>query len=104
MPKIVHELIAETAKGMAKALFEQLCLDNHYYATQVKTGLVTEDSFVEFTYGQLIEQARTTLAGMLAGGYPESLKEQILDALVKDAELPRKRNFHPGKLGSDVVH
>jgi hypothetical protein len=103
MPKVVHELIAETAKDMAKALFEELCKDNHWYTSQVKSGLVTEASFVEFTYGQLIEQARTTLAGMLGGGFPEDLKAVIFDALVKDSELPRKRNFHEGKLGSKLV-
>lgn len=93
MPKICHHLVAETAKGMARALYEELSLDNHWHKNSP-----TEDAFVEFMWPGLIEQARHTLAGMLAGGHPEELKNEILDALVKDASLPRRRNVHQGKL------
>jgi hypothetical protein len=87
VPIIAHELVAATAKGMAECLYEELAKDNVFYKNNPD-----QKKFVNMMYPILIEQARTTLAGMLGGGFPEALKEQIHDALVKDSTLPRKRN------------
>ena len=95
MPKIVHHLVKTTAEGMARALFEELSLDNHWH----KNSGFTEEAFVTLMAPGLIEQARHTLAGMLGGGFPDEVKNEILDALVKDNSLPRRRNAHKGKMG-----
>jgi hypothetical protein len=87
VPIIVHELVASTAKGMAECLYEELARDNTFFKNNPD-----RKKFVDLMYPILVEQARTTLAGMLGGTMDETLKEQIHDALVKDSTLPRKRN------------
>ncbi len=92
MPKIVHHLIADTAKAMAQELYEELAHDNVFYQNNPD-----QTKFVDMMYPLLLEQARAMLATMLGEGYPEHLKPTIMDALTKDNTLPRGRNISPAK-------
>jgi hypothetical protein len=78
-----HKLVAETAKEMAAAVYEELAKRNEWYALNP-----SQKAFVEATYGSLIEQARQVLANMLASNsVPLEQKEAIFEALVLDKTL-----------------
>lgn len=87
-----HKMIAETAQSMAHELYDALMKKNGWYAVWKLTHSnmgpkALEAAFVKKTWPKLLGQARATLAGMLTGPLDEGLKEQILDALIKDNSL-----------------
>lgn len=91
-----HHLIAETAKDMARELYAKVMQDNDVYADWKAqcndiTPELAERMFVKMTWPNLVEQARATLAAMLAQPIAEVLKDQISDALIKDNGLKRGR-------------
>jgi len=79
---IAHKLVMRTAREMAGAVYEVCARDNAWYKLNP-----SQPHFINVTWPKLIPQARATLARMLAMNYPESLKAEIADALIKDAEL-----------------
>jgi hypothetical protein len=86
-----HKMVAETARGMAEAVYEELARDNDWYKMNPDRAV-----FIEAAYGSLIAQARQVLAKMLESltVAPEQ-KELIFEALVLDKSL---------KGGRDVIH
>lgn len=81
-----HKLIAETAKSLARSIYEHNAKrDNEFFAQ------VDEETFVSRSWPGLVEDARTTLVNMLAGSYPEALKEEIAQAIILDNTLTRGR-------------
>ena len=101
MPKIerhCHFLIKETAQGICHELFDQLMKDDMLFGLWKKRnpGCTTkqlETKFVARMWGkpEALAGARATLATMLNHPIDEVLKNQILDALVKDNTLRRGR-------------
>ena len=96
MPKHAHKLVYKTARDMAGALYEEVMHDNVNFTTfkALNPGLTPKQlqaKFIAAATPRLLDQARSTLAQMLAGNYPEHLKAAINDALVKDASLMRGR-------------
>lgn len=94
--KHCHKLVAETAKGLANDLYEDLMGHNELYSKWKAThpslnadGL--RRAFVARNWNRLVEPARTTLALMLRGEIDNAAKEQIYEALVLDATLIRGR-------------
>ena len=81
-----HHLIASTAKEMAGSMYDDMALDNAFYA-QCKRQGVTRGKFIAKLWPTLLEQARSTLADMLTIGPDSPLKETISDALIKDKSL-----------------
>jgi|SRR5882724_10376816 len=91
-----HKLVAQTAKEMAGALYEEVMRDNTLWANWKAqcpdlTPPRLQAMFIELMWPKLIEQARATLAKLLATPLSESLKQQITDALIKDNTLMRGR-------------
>ena len=90
--KHCHKLIAETAKEMAAAAVGEMLEDDKIY-TQAKvkwpdlTLKQLEATLIKNTWPNLIEQARATLAKLLATNIDESLKDQIANALILDNSL-----------------
>ena len=89
---VAHKLIAETAREMAAELFEHAMVHNERFRAwrEASDNLPTEAirrRYVEMAYPKLIEQARATLAALLAQPIDESLKKTIADALVLDNAL-----------------
>lgn len=88
-----HPLLRATAIEMAGDLYDLMMKNNVQYAEwkrmhpDLKSAGELEIRFLELKWPELIEDARTTLAGMLAGNASEELKIQIHDALVKDNPL-----------------
>lgn len=88
-----HKLVKETAQSMAKALYDSMCSrSNAFYEANP-----SETVFVAGLWPTLVEEARATLVDMLAGGYPDALKEEIAAAIIADNTLTRGR---PQRLAS----
>lgn len=91
-----HKMVAAVAKEAAGQLYERLMGENKFYEEWRRqnpdaTPKQLERRFIEKNWGKCLEFARATLAAMLRGPYPDSLKEEIVDALSKDATLIRGR-------------
>ena len=91
-----HKMVAEVAKASAHELYDKLMGDNLYYDEWKRQNpecspKELERRFVAKNWGKCLDFARATLAAMLRGPYPDVLKEDILDALSKDASLRRGR-------------
>lgn len=90
-----HKLVAKTAKEMAEELYEQVMSNNALYAHW--KGICPELNpnilrikFIRLMIPNLLDAARATLAKLLTGTMDERLKDQISDALIKDAALGRR--------------
>lgn len=88
-----HPLLRATAIEMAGDLYDLMMKNNQQFAEwkrlhpDLGTLAELEIRFIELKWPELIEDARATLARMLAGGASEELKTTIHDALVKDNPL-----------------
>lgn len=90
----VHPLVLKTAKEMAETLFEAYAQDNVMYAQFRRHGWTERRIrrvFVARVAPRLYEEARQTLAGILAGDYPQLMKDEVYDALCKDNLLRANR-------------
>jgi hypothetical protein len=81
----VHRLIASTAMSMAAELYDTMAQDDEWYKQHR-----SQKKFVRTQWPKLINDARTTLGGMLHAnsGMSEMAKAEIYEALVLDASLP----------------
>jgi hypothetical protein len=93
-----HPLLRATAIEMAGDLYDLMMKNNQQWAEWQKLHPELEGNlaqleirFLELKWPELLEDARTTLAGMLAGNASEELKMAIHDALVKDNPLRLRR-------------
>jgi hypothetical protein len=78
-----HALVKKTAEEMAGVWYDETAFhDNAFYA-QWKSG----DEFIRHHWGMFVKPARETLAKMLAGNYPEAMKNEIYEALQLDGLL-----------------
>jgi hypothetical protein len=96
MPAHCHKMVAEIAKEAAGQLYERLMGEDIYYKEWRRqnpdcTAKELERRFIAKNWGKCIDFARATLATMLNGPLPDSLKDEIVDALSKDASLRRGR-------------
>lgn len=87
-----HELVAETAKGMAHELWEGLMSQNKAFSEYKAiypdaTTKELEEIFVNNLWPKLTESARSTLASMLNQHISDDLKDQISSALILDNPL-----------------
>lgn len=80
-----HILIERTAKDMAEALYEIDMKNNRLYGRF--RGKEGKRKYILALYPQLIDQARTTLAKLLATNISEVLKTEIYDALELDGQF-----------------
>lgn len=82
--KYAHKLIAETAKEIAAAAYEDMALDNTFYQMWPN-----QKKFVNKQHRTFIRAAREALAKMLGmPEYSEEIKEEIFQALLLDRALP----------------
>jgi hypothetical protein len=93
-----HPLLRATAIEMAGELYDLMMKNNEQWSEwknmhpEFGGNLAQlEIRFLELKWPELIEDARATLAGMLATNISEDLKQQIFDALVKDQGLRMAR-------------
>lgn len=82
--KLAHKLVADTAKEMAGAFYEDAARDNAFYK-----HYPSQNFFVNREHHRFIDMAKQQLSLMLGrNDIPEWQKEIIFDALVKHASLP----------------
>ena len=92
-----HPLLRATAIEMAGELYDLLMKNNEQFGEwkklhpELKSLAELEIRFLELKWPELLEDARATLAQMLAGNLSEELKSTIHDALVKDNPLRMAR-------------
>lgn len=83
--KYAHKLVAETAAGLAGAIYDECAQINEWYHLNP-----SRDNFVRTVAPDLIRQARDVLAEMLGrSDVPQPEKDIIYEALLRDAALPR---------------
>jgi hypothetical protein len=92
-----HKLIRDTARDMAEELYEVVMKNNAIYEHWKRccpelTRDIARALFVDMMYPKLIEEARATLAALLAtNAIDEHRKTVIYDALVQDEPLRQRR-------------
>lgn len=86
---IAHKLIADTAWAMANVVYDELCSKhNDFYAKYRSAG--AKRMWLMHCAPTLREEARQVLAQQLRDpNTSQEAKDIILDALTKDATLPR---------------
>lgn len=85
--RITHKLIAQTAKELAGAYYEiKAGESNEFYKMWPN-----QRHFISRRFRTFIPTAREVLVSMLAGNYPDAMKEEIFEALQKDAALNPSR-------------
>ena len=103
-----HHLIAKTARGIAGAFYEIAMGENNAVYSEWKkmnselSPKAMEQKFIDLFWGKFIDQARATLSSMLDGDHPEPLKQQILDALIRDNALRRGKPTSPLSSGTKL--
>ena len=86
--KFAHEMVAEVAKGMAGAWYEEAAHDNEFFAFYP-----SQHAFIKREWHRFVPAAKAQMSVMLSSsGVPEQQKELIFDALVKHASLPGNIN------------
>lgn len=95
-----HKLVAETAQGMAREVWDKIMTTRgdifaRWKAQPDNEGLSTkelEDKFCAKLWPTLLDEARTTLGAMLSNPSIDPLqKEQIYESLCLDSTLLRGR-------------
>jgi hypothetical protein len=82
-----HKMVAETAKKMAEEVYESWASrSNEFYAEHR-----TLEQYVNSCWALYLDAARASLAQLLTTNMDEVLKNEIHDALIKDATLRRGR-------------
>lgn len=106
-----HYQVVEVAKGLAGALYERVMQsDNSDYSDWKElnpdcNAKELELRFITLFYPKLLGEARATMAKMLATPISETLKDQIVEALILDKSLMRGRAAMPTLLGdTSYVH
>lgn len=90
---MVHKLVADTAKGLAKEHYDQLALNNRFYKAHPN---VEHFSFRKWPL--YVDMARQILTEMLnLPQYDQATKDLIADALFKDGAVNPKRMAEPAK-------
>jgi hypothetical protein len=82
-----HKLIAKTAMEMAQEVYEK----NASRSNEFYEKYPDREAYVSSCWALYLDAARTTLAQLLTTNMEESLKEQIHEALIRDATLRRGR-------------
>jgi hypothetical protein len=105
-----HKMVRSVAKEAAGQLYETVMGDNKIFEEWKRQNpgaspKQLELRFIERNWGKCVQFARTTLTCMLRqNNIPESVKEEILDALVKDASLTRGRQLGQQILSVPTIH
>ena len=82
-----HKLVAKTAQEMAHEVYEKNAgRSNDFYAKYPD-----RDAYVKECWPLYLDAARATLAQLLTTNMEDNLKDQIHEALIKDATLRRGR-------------
>lgn len=88
MSKYAHKLVAQVAREMAGAVYDEAAVNNEWYALNP-----SRKRFVRNVAPDLVMEARKVLAEMLGrNDTNEREKAEIYEALMMDSALPRGAN------------
>lgn len=82
-----HKLVAKTAMEMAQEIYEK----NASRSDEFYAKYPDREAYVSSCWALYLDAARATLAQLLTTNMEESLKEEIHEALIRDATLRRGR-------------
>ena len=110
MPKIIHNLIHKTAQAIAREAYEAIAHDNTFYAEWPN-----REGFVQANWKMFVDQARTALLKMLeqAPGsdptnptyaYPQVVRNEVFDALLKDGAQRSNPNDAPVRSRTRILN
>jgi hypothetical protein len=97
MTKATHNLIATTAKNIAREAYESIAHDNTFYAEWPN-----REGFVRRNWPMFVDAAREALLKILAGDYPAAMKEPIYEAMLIDGSM-KAENTQPAPKGT-LIH
>ena len=83
---LAHKMVAKVAKELAGAFYDELAKVNDFYAQNPDAS-----AWIALAWPAFLDEARATLAKMLATQIAENLKDDITDALVMDNTLRASR-------------
>jgi hypothetical protein len=92
-----HRLVAETAVGIAEAMFPDYMAANNELWKAFRAHMTEKEArvvFVKQAAPQLLEEARLTLTDMLSQPddvVPVKVKDEIAEALIKDTDFRANR-------------
>lgn len=90
---VVHKMIADTAKGIAREQWETLAKQNRFYKLWPQP-----EPFVVKHWPDYLPLARVTLTGMLGSPkYDQATKDVIYEVLLKDGAVNPKKMAEPEK-------
>lgn len=90
---VVHKMIADTAKGLAREQWEVLARQNAFYRRYPNV-----DVFERICWPQYVPMARQILTAMLGSPkYDTHFKDTIMDALLRDGAVNPKKMAEPEK-------
>lgn len=88
---VVHKMIADTAKGIAREQWATLARHNAFYKAWPEP-----EPFVAYHWPKYIDTARFILVGMLGSPkYDQHTKDQIFDAVLRDGAVNPKTMAKP---------
>lgn len=79
-PRHCHKMVRDVAKAMAADFYETAAKDNLFYKQ-----FPSQKQYVHDKWGAFVDVARENMAKMLAGNYPEVMKQSIYEALQYNA-------------------
>lgn len=91
MPKVIHHLIAKTAKEIALEAYESLAHDNEFHRQWPR-----RDVFVRRNWTMFVGDARNALMEILTGDFPDAMKEPIYEAFIIDGTQKSPGEGRPG--------
>jgi glycogen debranching enzyme len=82
-----HNKVAKVAKAIAAEFYEHMAHDNAFYQQWPSLN-----GFVARAWHRFHPQARQSLTKIIAGEYPQQMKDEAYEALLLDSAInPRKR-------------
>jgi hypothetical protein len=79
---LCHKSVREIAKNMAGAAYEELAKNDQFYTQHPNQNL-----FIVHNWKYFLGYARQSLVAILAGDYPDAVKADTMDVLLKDRVL-----------------
>ena len=79
-PRHCHKMIRDTATWLAAEFYEKAAKDNLF-----RKQFPSQEAYMADKWGAFVDEAKATLAQMLARPYPDDFKQRVYEALQYNA-------------------
>lgn len=79
-PRHCHKMVRDTAIWLAAEFYEKAAKNNIF-----RQQFPSQEAYMADKWGAFVDEARATLAQMLARSYPEDFKQRVYEALQYNA-------------------